>query len=63
MIKDDLCIKTHSTPYKWVNDINGVSKKAAKSLESLTGISRLRFLYPDEFGNPWPDVEALYKNK
>jgi hypothetical protein len=32
---------------------NAVSKRLAKKLENLTGIQRLRWLYPDEFGNPW----------
>lgn len=62
-IKNDLSIKTHNTPYKWTRELNGVSKKAAKKLEKITGINRLRFLYPDEFGPPWDELESFYKNE
>ena len=36
-----------------------MSKKLAKKLESITGIKRLMWLYPDEFGDPWKlmDIE------
>ena len=30
-----------------------MSRKMAKKLEAITGINRLMWLYPDEFGNPW----------
>jgi hypothetical protein len=28
----------------------------AKELERITGIDRRKFLYPDEFGDPWPEL-------
>ena len=34
-----------------------MSKKLAKKLETITGIKRLMWLYPDEFGNPWKLME------
>ena len=30
-----------------------MSRKLAKKLEGITGINRLMWLYPDEYGNPW----------
>ena len=38
------------------NNPDGVSKKLSKRLEGVTGIPRLRFLYPDEYGNPWEEI-------
>jgi len=29
------------------------SSRLAKRLEPLTGVSRLKWLYPDEYGDPW----------
>ena len=34
-----------------------MSKKLAKKLETLTGIKRLQWLYPDEFGDPWKLID------
>jgi hypothetical protein len=34
-----------------------MSKKLAKKLEKITGIKRLMWLYPDEYGNPWALLE------
>jgi len=34
-----------------------MSKKLAKELEAVTGIKRLMWLYPDEFGDPWKLIE------
>ena len=28
----------------------------ARELELLTGVDRRRFLWPDEYGNPWPEI-------
>ena len=33
-----------------------VSKKLAKKLEELTGVQRLRWLYPEDYGDPWEIV-------
>jgi hypothetical protein len=30
-----------------------MSKSLAKKLENITGIKRLMWLYPDEYGDPW----------
>lgn len=30
-----------------------MSRKLAVKLETVTGIKRLQWLYPDEYGNPW----------
>jgi hypothetical protein len=30
-----------------------ISKRLAKKLEDLTGIQRLRWLYPDDYGDHW----------
>ena len=35
------------------------STKTAKELERATGINRLKFLYPDEYGDPWSDIVDL----
>ena len=44
-----------------------VSKRLAKKLEDFTGIQRLRWMYPDEFDNPWkivaPTIEDLYRSE
>ncbi len=40
---------------------NGASRKMAPKLEEITGIPRLRFLYPDEFGDPWPEVVRMQR--
>jgi len=37
---------------------NNPSISLAKKLEEMTGIDRRRWLYPDEFGDPWV---ILYK--
>lgn len=39
-----------------------VSKRLAKKLEDLTGIQRIRWLYPDEFDNPWKIVTPTLKD-
>lgn len=33
------------------------SKKLAKKLEEITGVKRLMWLYPEEYGDPWKLVE------
>ena len=30
-----------------------MSKRLAKKLEAITGIKRLMWLYPEEYGDPW----------
>ncbi|MEJ5241922.1 MAG: hypothetical protein WHS87_12055 [Anaerolineales bacterium] len=35
------------------------STKTAKKLERITGVDRLRFLYPDEYGDPWDEIIDL----
>jgi hypothetical protein len=30
-----------------------MSRKLSRELEKITGIKRLMWLYPDEYGNPW----------
>jgi ribosome-binding protein aMBF1 (putative translation factor) len=32
------------------------STKTAKKLEQITGVGRLKFLYPEEYGDPWLDI-------
>ena len=34
------------------------SKELARDLEKITGIDRRKFMYPNEFGDPWPDTLA-----
>ena len=34
-----------------------MSRKLAKKLEKETGIKRLMWLYPDEYGDPWKLIE------
>lgn len=40
---------------------NHPSYKLAKKLEEVLGIDRRRFLYPDEFGDPWEVFEQKYQ--
>jgi transposase-like protein len=35
------------------------STRTAKKLELTTGVDRLRFLYPDEYGDPWAEIIDL----
>ena len=35
------------------------STRTAKKLELMTGVDRLKFLYPDEFGDPWAELLDL----
>lgn len=37
------------------------SPSLAKKLEKITGIDRLKWLYPDEFGSPWEKDTASIK--
>ena len=30
-----------------------MSKKLAKKLEAITGVKRLMWLYPEDYGDPW----------
>ena len=32
------------------------STRTAKKLELMTGVGRLKFLYPEEYGDPWADI-------
>ena len=34
-----------------------MSRKLAKKLEAITGVKRLMWLYPDEYGNPWKLID------
>ena len=46
-------LKVHiDTLYKAKRN-SGTSKEMAKALEVVTGIPRLQWLYPDEYGDPW----------
>ena len=38
-------------------------KDLAKRLEKATGIHRSKWLWPDEFGEPWTQLEKLKKFK
>lgn len=62
-LQRDLGIKSYSTIYKWSKCINPVFPDWGEKLELVTGIDRRKFCWPKEFGNPWPDVEMIYKNK
>jgi len=42
---------------------NKPSPKLAKKLEQVLGIDRRRWLWPDEFGDPWQALEEKYKDK
>ena len=56
---DDLAnkLKVHpDTLYKAKRN-GSMSKRLAKKLEAITGIKRLMWLYPDEFGDPWKLTE------
>lgn len=35
------------------------SSKLSKKLEKITGIDRRKWLYPDEFGNPWTEFDQF----
>lgn len=60
-IKKMLETKSITTPYKWVKGLNRVTASTAKRLEDLTGIDRRKFCWPDEFGDPWAEVEQILK--
>ena len=36
-----------------------MSRKLALKLEQATGIKRLQWLYPDEYGDPWKLLEDI----
>lgn len=36
---------------------HGTSKGIAKALEGATGISRLNWLYPEDYTNPWEEIK------
>ena len=54
---------THSAVSKWKTGRTEMRAAHAKKLEQLTGINRLRFLYPDEFGDPWREVKEIMEPK
>lgn len=60
-LQEQLKIKSHSTLSKWRNFKAVVPPDKAAMLERITGIDRRKFCWPDEFGNPWPDVKAMFK--
>ena len=33
------------------------SRKLAKKLEEKLGVSRIKWLYPDEYGDPWEEIK------
>jgi hypothetical protein len=37
----------------------GASKRLARMLEGVTGIPRLKFLYPEEYGDPWSEIDRM----
>ena len=46
-------LKVHEDTLYKAKRNKAVSKKLAVELERITGITRLRWLYPNEFGDPW----------
>lgn len=47
------------TLFKIKRGVSGPSAKLAKRLENETGIARLKWLYPDEYGNPWNELNTV----
>ena len=39
-----------------------VSKRLAAKLEAITGIQRIRWLYPGEYDNPWKVIAPTLKD-
>jgi transcriptional regulator with XRE-family HTH domain len=35
------------------------STRTARKLEQATGVARLKFLYPGEYGDPWSEIVEL----
>lgn len=62
-IQRDLGIKSYSTIYKWSKGLNSCPPEQADRLESLTGIPAMKFCLPHKYGNPWVDVEMIYRSK
>jgi len=44
------------TLFKIKRGVSGPSPKLAKILEIETGVDRLKWLYPDEYGDPWLEI-------
>ena len=44
------------TLFKIKRGVSGPSPKLAKRLEQVTGVTRLKWLYPDEYGSPWVET-------
>ena len=50
-----LAAKVNRTPvtvFRWLNRTRHIGLNDAATLEKITGIHRLAWLYPDEFHNP-----------
>lgn len=62
-LHEQLGLKNHSPISKWRNRHQEVAPKYAKKLEQLTGIDRRRFVWPDEFGDPWEELKLIYNHK
>lgn len=62
-LQEQLDLKSHSSISKYRRGITLISTEKGKRLEQITGIDRRKFCWPDEFGNPWPEVDAMFKNK
>lgn len=60
-LQKQIGLKGHSTLSKWIHRKMPVTPEYAQKLEEVTGINRLCFLYPDEFGDPWERVCARYR--
>lgn len=50
------------TLFKIKRNVTRPSPKLAKRLEEITGINRDKWLYPDEFGNPWEELGIEQQN-
>jgi helix-turn-helix protein len=45
------------TLFKIKRGVSKPSLKLSEILEEITGISRIRWLFPDKYGDPWTELE------
>ena len=54
--------KVHiDTLFKIKRGVSGPSPKLARLLEKETGIDRRKWVWPDDFGNPWDELNTNSK--
>lgn len=45
------------TLFKIKRGVSRPSLKLSEALEEITGISRIKWLFPDKYGDPWAELE------